>query len=113
MEDRLKSVSQELMDRGLRCRRSGTQEIKVTSLVGLRDALLIKRPVTPAVTGRGPDPTTAPQAQLLFRNQEVECTFFQVYLNQIAILHQCERPAYEAFGRDMQDARAIRSAAHS
>ncbi len=62
---------------------------------------------------RGATPLCSARLELGFGDVEVEGAGLGIERDEVAILHESERAADEAFGRDMQDAGSVRGAAHA
>src|SRR5579863_894087 len=84
------------------------QEIEITALVRLRYSFAVKRQVAARTFGDGTSPVPVSQIR-----QNVEPAIRNIQFDRVAVLDQRQRTAHVAFGRYVQDAGAVRGAAHS
>src|SRR5258708_5016266 len=89
------------------------EEVEVAALVGLADMLREQRAVAALVSGRRRLPFAFSAHQLGLVDPERKPAACHVELDQITVLHQCERAADEALRCNVQHAGAVRSPAHA
>ena len=80
--------------------------------MGLLHGLLVEPLPTPR-RSRGLLPVRGPPSQLLLVDQQLETAAGDVQLDQVAVLHQCQRPTHGRFRRHVQDDGALGGAAHA
>src|SRR5262245_1090650 len=89
------------------------QKIEIASFIGLPDMGRVHRSVTALVARRRRSPGAAAARELFVGGLEMDAPRTGVDLDLVARLNESERPTHVAFGRHMQDARAVAGAAHA
>jgi hypothetical protein len=97
---------------------AGDEEVEVAAFVGLQHRAVEERRV--AALGNGRRAARPARRERLFParelgvvDEEIDAPGGDIEANRIAVLHQRERAAERGLGRDVQDDRAERGAAHA
>src|SRR3954466_13382291 len=99
--------SQRSMNLRLRHLGLALQEVEIAALVGLADVLGEHRAITARVFRCRRHPGGLPSRELGVADMQMDHPLVDVDLDLVAGLHEGERPADEAFRRDVQDAGAV------
>src|SRR5690606_19121986 len=96
---------------GLGRRRAREQEIEIAAFVGLAYMLREHRAIAALVMRLRRRPGGFPTRQRVIADMQMNAPVLHIHLDLVAGLHEGERSADEALGRDMQDAGAVARAA--